>query len=76
MKVFEMLELQKDILNRFAINGVIMEDYRYIDLYNEYRDIFTPDTKKTYVVAVLAEKHKVSERQVYLIISKFERCVV
>lgn len=76
MTIFEILELQKDILTRLANNGVNIEDCRYIDLYNEYRELFTPETKKTYLVVLLAEKYKVSERQVYLIISKFERSVI
>ncbi len=76
MIIFEMIDLQKGFLNRLVSNGVTIEDCRYIELYREYIELYTPNTKKTYVVALLAEKYNISERQVYLIISKFERSVV
>ena len=76
MTIFEMIDLQKGFLNKLVNNGVTIEDCRHIDLYIEYIELYTPTTKKTYVVALLAEKYGVCERTVHNIIKKFKRSVV
>lgn len=46
---------------------------KYIDLYEDYRKLREGGGKMTYIAAVLAEKYGVCERQVYLIIARFEK---
>ena len=73
MKVYELLGFNKELLKRFHQIGIKLEDYKYIELYKEYNELLTSGDKVTYIVMVLAEKHGVSERQIYNIVSKFSK---
>lgn len=73
MKVYELLTFNRELLKRIHAAGVRTDDYKYVDLYNEYEERLTAGDKVTYIVAVLANKYNVSERQVYNIVHKFNR---
>lgn len=73
MKIYEILSFNRELLRKLLIAGIRPEDCRYIDLYEEYRQHREGGGKITYIVATLAEKYNVSERQVYLIIDRFEK---
>lgn len=71
MKVHELLTFNKELLSRIHAAGIKPEDYKYIDLYNEYQERFRAGEKVTYIVACLSTKYSVSERQTYNIIGRF-----
>ena len=73
MKVYELLRFNKELLKRFHQVGIKPEDYKYIELHREYKELLTNGDKVTYIVLVLAEKYSVSERQIYNIVSKFNQ---
>lgn len=73
MKVFEILNFNREPLNRLREAGIRLCDVEYIDLYNEFRALVADGNKVTYAVAVLAVKYSVSERSVYNVVSRFER---
>lgn len=73
MKVYELLRFNKELLKRFHNVGIKPEDYKYIDLYSEYKELLSRGDKVTYIVLILAEKYKVSERQVYNVVGKFSK---
>ena len=72
MKVIEILNLNKELLKKFQIAGIRMEDVEYIDLFNEYRTLLSQGEKVSYIVAVLSTKYQVSERKVYDLIRRFK----
>lgn len=76
MKVYELLTFNKELLKRIHSAGLRTDDYKYVDLYNEYKYRSNAGEKVTYIVAVLAAKYNVSERQVYKIVRKFSDEVV
>lgn len=65
MKVYEVLTFNKELLKRIHTAGIRPDDYKYLDLFNEYRDRLAAGEKVTYIVACLSETHGVSERQIY-----------
>lgn len=73
MKVYELLAFNKELLKRIHLAGLRTDDYKYVDLYNEYIERLNTGDKVTYIVAILATKYDVSERQVYNIVHKFGR---
>ena len=75
MKVYELLSCNKELLKRFHDMGVNLNDYKYIELYSEYEELITKGNKVTYIVLSLADKYKVSERQIYNVVDKFSRDV-
>jgi len=71
MKVYELLSFNREMLKRIHHAGIKPDDYKYLDLFNEYGERVAQGEKVTYVVACLSEKYHISERQVYNIIGKF-----
>ena len=73
MKVIEILNFNKELLNRIRSIGIRLDDCQYIDLYNEYKTLQMQGEKITYIVSVLSDKYSVSERKVYAIIKHFKK---
>ena len=71
MKVIEILNFNKELLNRIRSVGIRLDDCQYIDMYNEYQTLQTQGEKITYVVTVLSEKYSISERKVYDLVKRF-----
>lgn len=69
MKIYELLQFNKELLNRLCSAGIKTEDYKYADLFAEYERLNREGEKKTYIVATLAEKYGISERKVYSVIN-------
>ncbi len=72
MTIFEMINLNRELMRTFRKVGIRLEDERYIDLYNEYLDLLEQGDKICYIVAILAIKYEISERKVYYLIRKFK----
>ena len=71
MTVFEILNFNKELLNRLIEIGFRPEDCKYIDLYSDYERMRKGGDKVTYIVSMLANKYNVSERKVYGLIKRF-----
>ncbi len=72
MKVYEVINFNKELLKNIQTAGIRLEDIRYIDLFSEYKDMKTRGEKVTYIVAALAVRYRISERKVYDIIRRFK----
>uniref|UniRef100_UPI003FF10C43 hypothetical protein n=1 Tax=Bacteroides uniformis TaxID=820 RepID=UPI003FF10C43 len=73
MKIYELLQFNKELLNRLCSAGIKPEDYKYADLFTEYERLNREGEKKTYIVATLADKYRISERQVYAVIGRLSQ---
>ena len=73
MKLYEVISFNRELLRRLSSVGIRLDDCKYIDLYEDYRKLREGGGKMTFIAAVLAEKYGVCERQVYLIIARFEK---
>lgn len=72
MKVFEIINLNRGLLDVFVKIGIHAEDVKYVELYKDYIQMRRAGDKVSYVVAILAERYGVSERKVYALIKRFE----
>jgi hypothetical protein len=73
MTIFEILSFNKELLQKINAIGFKTEDCRFIDLYSEYEQMRNNGDKTTWIVAVLADKYKVSVRKVYTIVKTFKK---
>lgn len=73
MKVFEILNFNREPLKRLQQAGIRIEDVEYIDLYNDYLVMLGGGDKVSYIVATLADRYHVSERKVYTLIKRYGR---
>lgn len=52
--------------------GIRLGDTRFIDMYDEYKEMKDMGEKVSYIVAHLADKYAISERKVYSLIKRFQ----
>ena len=71
MKVFELVALNRELIERMCAAGVRLDDVRYVGLYRDYLRMKGAGGKVSYIVAVLAERYGVSERKVYGLLKRF-----
>lgn len=72
MTIFEILNFNKEIIDRLISVGFKLEDSQYIPLYADYLKMRGQGDKVTYIVSTLSVRYKVSERKIYNVIKKFE----
>lgn len=72
MTLFEILNFNKEIIDRLISAGFKVGDSKYLELYADYARMHNQGEKITYIVMVLSERYGVSERKIYSIIKKFE----
>ena len=72
MTIYEVLKVYSGSLNILYDIGVTPEDYRYIDMYEEYMKLKSKGEKTTYIVAELSSKYDVCERNIYAIIKRLK----
>lgn len=70
MKVFELLEFNRESIKIMRKSGVRLNDINYISLYMEYMQMVNKGEKVTYAVARMAEKYDISVRQVYVLVKR------
>ena len=73
MIIIELLQISRELLNRIREAGICLEDTDYIDLYYEYCKVVDEGYKVSYAVAVLADRYRISERKVYMLLRKFRK---
>jgi hypothetical protein len=75
MKTIEILKFLEDFLKKISEAGIRTEDINYIAVYDEYCAMKSAGEKITYIVAHLAEKYGISERNIYYLVKRFETCI-
>lgn len=66
----EIIEFNKELLQRLKEAGVKLEDYRYCDLYRDYVEMSRTERSRKVVILTLAERYNISDRQVYNIVGR------
>ncbi len=70
MTVYDIVSLNRELLKRLHKNGIKTDDYKWLDLYNDYLQMKAENHKTSYVVAKPSSKYKVCERQVFKVVKK------
>lgn len=70
MTVYEILNFNRELINRLSKIGLKPYDYKYIDLYSDYESMRSEGEKVTYIVSLLADRYAVSERKVYDLVKR------
>lgn len=72
MKAAELVNFNERAMKAMSEVGIKIGDYRHLVLWNDYTALIADGNKKTYAMALVASRHKVSERTLSRIISRFE----
>ena len=65
MKRIELVSFNAELLQKLQRAGVKIDDWQYVDMYQEYESTLAEGHKKTYVSLVLSQKYHVSVRHIY-----------
>ena len=69
MTRYEVITLNCELLRKMYELGINTGDFRFVQIFDEYNDMLQSGEKTTYIATVLSQRHAISERSVYRIIS-------
>ena len=72
MKRADLIEFNKELLQKLKQAGVRIDDYKYCDLHREYVELSRTEPSRKTVFLTLAQRYGISDRQVYNIVNHFE----
>jgi len=75
MRIIDLVEFNRELLQRTNDAGIRLEDYKYCDLYRDYLKLSETMNTRKEVILTLAERHHISDRQVYNILKHLEMSV-
>lgn len=71
----EIIEFNKELLQKLKQSGIKLEDYKYCDLYRDYMELSRTERNRKVIFLTLAERYSISDRQVYNIINHLKATV-
>lgn len=75
MKVVELLKIGGEILKLMSANEVNRDDYRYVSLFEEFKNMRALGVKYREAVRMLAEDYGISRSTVERVVSRLDRDV-
>lgn len=75
MRRIDLVEFNKELLQKLNEAGIRLEDYKYCGLYRDYLELSQTMATRKAVILTLAERHHISDRQVYNILRHLEMSV-
>ncbi len=71
MKVIELLRFSRDMLECMSRNDIRTEDWKDVEMFEEYESLRAKGEKTTWIVAYLSDKYGRSERTIHRVIRRF-----
>lgn len=71
----EVVRFSKELMQKLQECDVKLDDWRYVGMLDDYRDMKSEGVKCTAIVAILAERYGLSERQVYNVLKRMKEPV-
>lgn len=68
----EIIDFNKELLQKLKQAGVKLDDYKYCDIYRDYVEMSRTERSRKVVFLSLAERYGISDRQVYNIINHMQ----
>lgn len=75
MTVYEFLKVNETFIQYVIKYLPSVQLLGYLELYQEYLDLKKQGEKVSYIVAILADKYKVTERMIYKVVKQFKQRV-
>ena len=73
MKVADLVKFSGEMLKRLHDSGISVEDYKYLQMYEEYEAMKRDGNKTTWIVADLSRRYDMCERKVYKVVERFRK---
>lgn len=73
MKAVELVKISSEAMKVMSDCGIKVSDWEFVEMYEEFVEMRRRQEKFRYVVAVLAERYKVSESTVRRVVGRMSR---
>ena len=71
----EIVEFNKEILQKLKNAGIRLEDYKHCDLYRDYVEMSRTERNRKVIILTLSQRYGITDRQVYNIINHLKSSV-
>lgn len=71
MRIADFIRLHKGMMDLLSKYDVKMDDFKYVEMFEDYDSMIKEGNKVTYIVSYLSDKYSLSEASVYRILKKF-----
>lgn len=72
MIAFELLYFLQEAMKCLSDCDIKIDDYRYIDMYLEFKEMLAKNEKKEYIKSYLANKYCISESSVSRVVRRLD----
>ena len=76
MKMVELIKISTESLKMMSKHDIKMNDWKHVEMFEEYLDMRGRCEKFRYIMAYLAEKYRLSESSVKRIVKRLSREVM
>lgn len=73
MKVYELLKISGEALKMMSRNGILLEDYKYVEAYDQFCRMRLFGMKYRAAIRILAEERGVGERTLQRAFKRLEK---
>ena len=71
----DLIDFNKELLQRLKQAGIRLDDYKYCDIYRDYIEMSRTERSRKVIFLTLAQRYHISDRQVYNIVSHMQTIV-
>lgn len=75
MLAIDLVKISECLLKSLSKIGIKTGDFKYIEMYDEYKKLEGEGMKKEYIRTMLASKYKTSETTIFRVVSRLEKHV-
>lgn len=72
MKRFDLVDFNKELLQKLKKAGIKLDDYKYCDLYRRYLELSNKYKSRKQVILTLTQEFNLTDRQIYNILKHLE----
>lgn len=72
MIVADFVKISSETLKLLSKYDIKVDDYKFVDLFQEYEQMLAERNKVSYIVTVLSVKYGISETSIYRILKRFK----
>lgn len=70
MEAIEFLKISRELLKRMSSFGLRCDDYKHVELFEEYMEMRYKGEKVDYILCVLSRKYKMSESTIKRVVKR------
>lgn len=75
MRIADFIRLHKEMMNLLSNYEIKMDDFKYVEMFEDYDAMVKEGNKISYIVSYLSDKYRLSEASVYRVLKRFKTTI-